>query len=86
MHATHVDPEAQRLREMLAEAARASVLVVRCATPGDEAVGVALTAERARDSWSGSRAEFIAGLDQAAGSFDWLRAAVGESSSPPPDD
>ncbi len=81
-HGTHVDAEAQRLREMLAEAGpRASVLVVRCADPGEAAVVVAAAAERARDSWHGSRAEFIAGLDQAAGSFDWLRGALDEPPS-----
>ena len=79
---THVDAEAQRLREMLAQAGpRASVLVVRCADPGEATVVVALAAERAHDSWHGSRAEFIAGLDQGAGSFHWLRAALDQ---PPP--
>ena len=79
---THVDAEAQRLRDMLAQAGpHASVLVVRCAGPGEEAPVVALAAERARESWHGSRAEFIAGLDQAAGSYHWLRAALDE---PPP--
>ena len=60
---------------------RASVLVVRCADPGEAAAVVALAAERAGDSWDGSRAEFVAGLGQAAGSFDWLLAALDE---PPP--
>ena len=76
---THVDADAERLRDMLAEAGpHASVLVVRCAAPGDEAAAVALISERSRDNWHGSRAEFIAGLDQAAGGLDWLRAAIGE--------
>ena len=67
---------------MLAQAGpRASVLVVRCAEPGEAAALVAVAAERAHDSWHGSRAEFIAGLDQAAGGLDWLRAALDE---PPP--
>ena len=79
---THVDAEAQRLRELLAEAGpRASVLVVRCADPGEAAAVVALAAERAGDSWHGSRAEFVAGLGQGAGNFDWLLAALDE---PPP--
>jgi hypothetical protein len=74
---THVEPEAQRLREVLAEAGpRASVLVVRCADPADEAAVVSLAAARARDSWHGSRAEFVTGLDQAAGGFEWLLAAL----------
>ena len=57
------------------------VLVVRCADPGEAAAVVALAAERARESWHGSRAEFVAGLGQAAGSYDWLLAALGEPSS-----
>jgi hypothetical protein len=73
---THVEPEAQRLREVLAQAGlHASVMVVRCADPGEGAAVVGLAAERARDSWHGSRAEFVTGLDQAAGNFEWLLAA-----------
>ena len=83
---THVDAEAQRLRELLAEAGpRASVLVVRSADPGEAAAVVALAAERAGDnSWHGSRAEFVAGLGQAAGNFDWLLAALDEPPSSTP--
>ena len=77
---THVDPDAQGLRDILAEAGpHASVVVVRCADPGEAAAVVSLAAERARDSWHGSRAEFVTGLDQAAGNFDWLLAALDES-------
>jgi hypothetical protein len=57
------------------------VVVVRCADPGEAAVVVSLAAERARDSWHGSRAEFVTGVDQAAGSYDWLRAALDEPPS-----
>ena len=81
-HGTHADAEARRLRELLDQAGpRASVLVVRCAEPDEAAAVVALAAERAGDSWHGSRAEFVAGLDRAAGSFAWLLAALDE---PPP--
>ena len=55
--------------------------LVRCADPGEAAAVVALAAERAGDSWHGSRAEFVAGLGQGAGNFDWLLAALDE---PPP--
>jgi hypothetical protein len=80
---THVGAETQRLRDILAEAGpRASVAVVRCADPGEAAAVVSLAAERARDSWHGSRAEFVTVLDQAAGSYGWLRAALDE---PPKD-
>jgi hypothetical protein len=78
----HIGPDAQRLRDILAEAGpHASVVVVRCADPGEAAVVVSLAAERARDSWHGSRAEFVTGVDQAAGSYDWLRAALDEPPS-----
>jgi hypothetical protein len=78
---THADPEAQRFRDMLAEAGpHASVLVVRCADPGDAAVVVTVAAERARETWHGSLAEAVAGLDQAAGKYDWLLAALDQPS------
>ena len=78
---THVDPDAEGLRDILAEAGpRASVVVVRCADPGEAAVVVTLAAERARDSLHGSRADFVTGLDQAAGNFEWLLAAFDQPS------
>jgi hypothetical protein len=78
---THVEPEAQRLREVLAQAGpHASVMVVRCADRGEAAAVVSLAAERACDSWHGSRAEFVTGLDQAAGNFEWLLAAFDQPS------
>ena len=40
-----------------------------------------MAAEHAHDSWHGSRAEFVAGLDQAAGSYHSLRAALDEPPS-----
>jgi hypothetical protein len=77
---SHVGAETQRLRDILAEAGpRASVALVRCADPGESAAVVALAAERARDSWHGSRAEFVTGLDQAAGNYDWLLPALDEA-------
>ena len=78
----HIGPDGQRLRDILAEAGpHASVVVVRCADPGEAAAVVSLAAERARDSWHGSRAEFVTDVDQAAGSYDWLRAALDEPPS-----
>jgi hypothetical protein len=79
---THADPDAQRLRDMLAQAGpRACLLVVRCADPGDAAAVVTLAAERARETWHGSRDEFITGINQGAGKYDWLLAALGRPSS-----
>ena len=85
VHATrkrerHVGAETQGARDILAKAGpRASVLVVRCADPGEAAAVISMAAERAHESWHGSRAEFIADLDQAAGDYDWLLPAIDES-------
>jgi hypothetical protein len=80
-HEKHVGADAQRLRDMLTQAGpRASVLVVRCADPGAVPAILGLAAERARDSWHGTRAEFVMGLDQAAGNFDWLLGAFDQPS------
>lgn len=40
---------------------------------------VAPAADRANESWDGSRAQFLAGLDPRS-QHDWLRAAIGEPS------
>ena len=79
---THIGAETQRLRDILAEAGpRASVAVIRCADPDDAAAALTLTAEQARDSWHGSRAEVVTGLGQAADNYDWLLRALQEHPS-----
>ena len=76
----NVGAETQGARDILAKAGpRACVLVVRCADPGEAAAVISMAAERAHESWHGSRAEFIADLDQAAGDYDWLLPAIDES-------
>jgi hypothetical protein len=76
---THVGADAQRLRDILAEAGpHASVVVVRCADPAQQDAVVALAAARARDSWHGPRAEFVTAVDQAVGKYDWLLGALDE--------
>ena len=78
---THADPDAQRLRDILAQAGpHASVAVVRCADPADAAAVVAQAATRALDSWHGSRDEFITAVNQAVGELDWVLAAFDEPS------
>jgi hypothetical protein len=73
---THVGTDAQRLRDILAQAGpHASLAVVRCADPGDAAAAAALLVGRAGYSWHGSRDEFITGINQAVGTYDWLLAA-----------
>jgi hypothetical protein len=79
---THVGADAQRLRDILAQAGpHASVAVVRCADPGEGATVVTLAAARARDSWQGSRDEFVTGVNQAVGKYDWLLSALDQPSN-----
>jgi hypothetical protein len=74
---THVGADAERLREILAQAGpHASVTVVRCADPDAEAAVVTLAAARARDSWHGSRAEVVTHINEAIDNYDWLLPAL----------
>jgi hypothetical protein len=78
---THVGADAQRLRDILAQAGpHASLAVVRCADPGEGAAVVALAAAQAHDSWQGSRAECVTGVNQAVGAYDWLLPAFDQPS------
>ena len=80
---THVGADEQRLRDILAQAGpRACLMVVRCADPAAVAAIVSLAGAQARDSWHGSRAEFLAGVDPAAGNFDWVLAALDQPVTP----
>lgn len=75
----HVGADEEQLRHILARlGADACATVIRCAGPQGEGAVATLAAARASDSWHGSRAEFLAALDQAVGSHDWLRAAFDE--------
>jgi hypothetical protein len=77
----HVGADAQRLRDILAQAGpHASVTVVRCADPARGAAVAILAATRALDSWHGSRDEFITAVNQAVGEHDWILAAFDEPS------
>lgn len=74
---THVGVDAERLREILAQAGpHACVTLVLCADPDVEDAVVSLAAARAHDSWHGSRAEFVTGINEAVGNYDWLLAAL----------
>ena len=74
--AGHVGSDAHRAHQILREAGpKGALTLVRC-TDQDEARAVAeQAAARAIDSWHGSRAEFLAGVDQLSGDYGWLRAA-----------
>ena len=77
----HVGADGQRLRDILAQAGpHASLTVIRCADTQSEEAVVSLAAARALDSWHGSRAEFLAAVEQAVGNYDWLRPAFDEPS------
>ena len=80
---THVGGDEQPLRDILAQAGpQACLMVVRCADPAAEAAVVSEAGAQARDSWHGSRAEFLAGVDAAVGSYDWVLAALDQPVTP----
>ncbi len=57
-------------------------MVVRCADPAVEAAVVSEAEAHARDSWHGSRAALLAGVDAAAGTYDWVLAALDQPVTP----
>ncbi len=80
-HKGHVGADNERLRDMLSKAGpHAAVAIVRCADAGEEAAVVTSARARAGEVWSGSRAEFLAGLEAAAGNYDWALPALEEPS------
>jgi hypothetical protein len=57
----------------------AAIVLISCDDQEVRQAVVARAADRASESWDGSRAEFLAALDPGS-QHDWLRAAVGEPS------
>jgi hypothetical protein len=57
----------------------AALVLVCCDDQETRQAVVARAADRASESWDGSRAQFLAGLDPGS-QHDWLRAAVGQPS------
>jgi hypothetical protein len=57
----------------------AALVLVCCDDQQTRQAVVARAADRASESWDGSRAQFLAGLDPGS-QHDWLRTAVGEPS------
>jgi hypothetical protein len=78
---SHVGSDEQAVHAILAGAGPHAALALVCCDDQEmrQAV-VAQARDRARESWDGSRAQFLADLDPGS-RHDWLRAAVGEPSS-----
>jgi hypothetical protein len=57
----------------------AALVLVCCGDQETRQAVVARAADQASESWDGSRAQFLAGLDPGS-QHDWLRTAVGEPS------
>jgi hypothetical protein len=77
---SHVGSDEQAAHARLARVGPDAAIVLVCCDDQEmrQAV-VARAADRASESWDGSRAEFLAGLDPGS-QHDWLRGAVGEPS------
>jgi hypothetical protein len=77
---SHVGRDEHAAHALLAQVGPHAALVLVCCDDQElrEAV-VARAADRASESWDGSRAQFLADLDPGS-QHDWVRAAVGESS------
>jgi hypothetical protein len=77
---SHVGSDEHVVHVLLAHVGPSAALVLVCCDDQEmrQAV-VARAADRASESWDGSRAQFLAGLDRGS-QHDWLRAAIGEPS------
>jgi hypothetical protein len=79
-HESHVGSDEQRAHEILAEAGpQAAIALVRCKDPEMSQAVAARAADRGRDSWHGSLAQFLAGLDPGS-KDDWIRSALDQPS------
>jgi hypothetical protein len=79
-HQSHVGPDEKAAHAILARVCPNAALALVCCDDQEtrEAV-VVQAADRASESWDGSRAQFLADLDPGS-QHDWLRAAIGETS------
>lgn len=79
---SHVGSDEQRAQEILAQAGPgAAIALVRCKDRETGRMVAAGAAEHARYRWDGSMTDFLAGLDPGP-KDDWVRAALGEPTSP----
>jgi hypothetical protein len=70
-----------QVHEILAAAGpHAALALVRCKDPETRQTVTAAAADSAKDSWDGSRTEFLAALDPGT-AHDWVRTAAGDHSS-----
>jgi hypothetical protein len=79
-HESHVGSDEKAAHAILAQVGPKAALALVCCDDQEtrEAV-VVQAADRANESWDGSRAQFLAGLDPGT-QHDWLRSAIGEIS------
>jgi hypothetical protein len=76
----HVGSDERRAHELLAEIGPdAAIVLASCDDEQTRQAVVAQVANQTSESWDGSRADFLAGLDPGP-QHDWLRKAVGEPS------
>jgi len=79
--ASHVGSDSERAQAILAEIGpRGAIALLRCKDPAIREAAVGRAADRARSSWDGSLADFLAVLD-AGEKHDWVRAALDNPSS-----
>jgi hypothetical protein len=77
---SHVGSDEHAVHALLGHVGPDAALVLVCCDDQEtRQAAVAAAADRASESWDGSRAQFLAGLDPGS-EHDWLRAAVGEPS------
>jgi uncharacterized membrane protein len=77
---SHVGPDEHAVHALLAKVGpNAALVLVRCDDQELPQAVVSRAAERASESWDGSRGQFLAGLGPGS-QHDWLRAAIGEPS------
>lgn len=83
-HASHVGTDERRAHEILAQVGPdAALVLISCDDQATRQAVVAQAADRAHQSWDGSRATFLSALDPG-GKDDWVRAALDEPSSTKP--
>ena len=77
---SHVGTADRRAHEILAQVGpNAAVVLICCDDQATREAVVAAAADRATESWDGSRARFLAGLEPGS-QHDWVRAALDEPS------
>ena len=77
---SHVGADEQHAHEILARAGpHAALALIACGNHETRQAAVTKAADQASESWSGSRTEFLAGLDPGP-KHDWVRTALAEAS------